>query len=648
MVYPPLHKPRIHVLTYKALTGLVLQARARVHDQAVISVDEYILDDAIARGRQLQQQGEIDVLVSAGSNAVILRSQLDIPVVSIEVTGFDLLLAFQRAKVFAERVGMVVFRDAMPELASVKDLLKIDLVQMSYETVANAAECLQALRQQGVTVVVGSSLIVDLAEQQGLHGLLVYSSDSIERALEKAIQIGDSAIRQAQKYENLNATFAHLHEAILAVDTRHCITAINPLMQKILGLGDENLIGLRLPDVATELSLAGVLSGQDDELDGVTQLRRGTYLMNRTAIIEHGLNAGALLTLRDTSAIHRADTTIRSHRKSRSGVARYTFDAITGKGAALSHARAVALRCARTSSTVLITGETGTGKELFAQAIHNASARQRGPFVALNCASFPESLLESELFGYEEGSFTGSRKGGKLGLFESAHTGTVFLDEIGDMPISLQTRLLRVLQEREVTRLGSNAPIAIDVRVIAATHRSLEASIVQGSFRADLYYRINILLVPLPPLRERLDDLQELARQLLDTKLREQGSPLPTDQVLLPLLPLLMQYRWPGNIRELENLMERFAVFLDGVRQAASVDYALFQHELPELTGALVGPGVPVANLPEPMAEIDDAQIQAQLLAHKGNRQSVALALGISRTTLWRRMREMESSPAEA
>src|SRR5690606_10829105 len=172
--------------------------------------------------------------------------------------------------------------------------------------------------------------------------------------------------------------------------------------------------------------------------------------------------------------------------------------------------------CAQSSATVLIVGESGTGKELLAQGIHNASPRQSQPFVAINCAAFPDTLLESELFGYVDGAFTGSSRGGKVGLFEAAHTGTIFLDEIGEMPLSLQTRLLRVLQEKEVLRIGATEPTPVDVRVIAATHRNLTQQVLQGEFRQDLYYRLNILLMHLPALRDRREDLPLLARHLAE------------------------------------------------------------------------------------------------------------------------------------
>ncbi|MBN8503034.1 MAG: propionate catabolism operon regulatory protein PrpR [Burkholderiales bacterium] len=655
MVFPyhpsPSRKPRICVLTYKALTGLVLQAEQAFRDRADIAVDEYVLDDAVFRGRQLQQQGQVDVLVSAGYNAAVLRSQVDLPVASIEVTGFDLLNAFKSASGISRRFGLVVYAGSIRELEPVRGLLQVDLEQLSYTTLAEARECVLRLRDQGIQVVVGSSLIVGIAEQLGLRGVLYYTAASVERALEKAVELGENVLRQAARFEQLNTVLSHLHEAILAVDTQHRITALNPLMRRILDLQDRDVIGQRLPDVAQELSLAAVLAGQVDEGpdEVVLALRRGTYLMNRSSLRERGLLTGALITLRETAAIQRADSAIRAQRRTQSRAARHRFDGIAGSSAPLAFARQVAKRCAATHSTVLITGETGTGKELFAQAIHNESARRAGPFVALNCASFPESLLESELFGYEEGAFTGSRKGGKPGLFEAAHTGTVFLDEIGDMPISLQTRLLRVLQEREVVRLGSHQPVQIDVRVIAATHQRLTERIAEGSFRADLYYRLNILHIALPPLRERGADLPLLAAHLLDAKLRELGQAAQGRRLLEPLLPTLLAYRWPGNIRELENLMERFAVFVSGARELGGIDVQQFLLEAPELRASEAPPlqgsiAAEASHPPDAPLSLSglpsDAAIQEALRRTGGNRQLAAQLLGVSRTTLWRRLRE--------
>ena len=361
-----------------------------------------------------------------------------------------------------------------------------------------------------------------------------------------------------------------------------------------------------------------------------------TCVANYIPIREQGLLAGAVLTLQEASVIQRADTNIRTERRVRNLAARYHFHQMVGSSSAFVHARLAAERYAATNSTVLITGESGTGKELFAQSIHNASSRRDKPFVAVNCAAFPEPLLESELFGYEEGAFTGSRKGGKPGLFEVAHTGTIFLDEIGDMPLSLQTRLLRVLQEKEVVHLGSAQPIPIDVRIVAATYQDLAQRAKDGLFRVDLYYRLNILHLHLPALRERVDDIPILALQMLHASLRRAGSSLPADQALAPLMPYLRSYRWPGNVRELENVAERLAVSLSAWQSATDINYGGFSKDFPEIFS-----DKPVEADPSPLSHrpLGAAALSEVMAQAGGNRKVAARMLGISRTTLWRHLK---------
>jgi propionate catabolism operon transcriptional regulator len=260
--------------------------------------------------------------------------------------------------------------------------------------------------------------------------------------------------------------------------------------------------------------------------------------------------------------------------------------------------------------------------------------------VAVNCSAFPEGLLESELFGYEEGAFTGSRRGGKAGLFEAAHTGTLFLDEIGDMAPALQTRLLRALQEREVVRLGGVAPIPVDVRIIAATHQPLDELIQERRFRSDLYYRINILRLQIPPLRDRRDDIEELATVFLTRCLDRLGATLK-EELLTPLINRFVLYAWPGNVRELENMCERLAVLLAGYDDPASIPADVLAQDCPELfhaSGLLVEP--------EPEIAWPD-RIRTTLSETGGRRQEAARRLGISRATLWRHMQAMKLAQPE-
>jgi propionate catabolism operon transcriptional regulator len=327
--------------------------------------------------------------------------------------------------------------------------------------------------------------------------------------------------------------------------------------------------------------------------------------------------------------------------------AKHGLNDLRGDSPAMQAVRQSIVLFAKSPATVLIQGETGTGKELVAQALHRESVGAQGfagkPFVAVNCGAVAESLLESELFGHEEGAFTGSRRGGHAGLFEAAHRGTLFLDEIGEMPLALQTRLLRVLEEREVVRVGGTRPIPVDVRIVCATHCDLDARTREGRFRADLFYRLSVLRLNLPPLRERPEDMVALAEWSLKNALASLGIRPHANlrAEISACIPLLTQYWWPGNVRELRNLMQRVALFLAAEPLQALTPNFMLQ-VAPELTGnarrdmPLAGP--PSASRPPPTKET-----LAQVLARfNGNREAAAKYLGISRTTLWRKLQRAD------
>ncbi|EEQ2112377.1 propionate catabolism operon regulatory protein PrpR [Escherichia coli] len=316
---------------------------------------------------------------------------------------------------------------------------------------------------------------------------------------------------------------------------------------------------------------------------------------------------------------------------------RYVLGDMLGQSPQMEQVRQTILLYARSSAAVLIEGETGTGKELAAQAIHREyfarhDARQgkkSHPFVAVNCGAIAESLLEAELFGHEEGAFTGSRRGGRAGLFEIAHGGTLFLDEIGEMPLPLQTRLLRVLEEKEVTRVGGHQPVPVDVRIISATHCNLEEDMRQGQFRRDLFYRLSILRLQLPPLRERVTDILPLAESFLKVSLAALAAPFSSAlrQGLQESETVLVHYDWPGNIRELRNMMERLALFLS-VEPTPDLTPQFLQLLLPEL--ARESAKTPAPRLLTP---------QQALEKFNGDKTAAANYLGISRTTFWRRLK---------
>nr|WP_256379855.1 MULTISPECIES: sigma 54-interacting transcriptional regulator [unclassified Brevibacillus] len=306
--------------------------------------------------------------------------------------------------------------------------------------------------------------------------------------------------------------------------------------------------------------------------------------------------------------------------------AKYRLEDIVGCSQAIREAKAWAASFGKTEATVLITGETGTGKELFAQGIHLVSQRSAGPFIAVNCAALPGNLLESELFGYEDGAFTGARRGGKPGLFELAHGGTLFLDEIGELSLPIQALLLRVLQEKKVRRIGGERIVPVDVRIIAATNRDLEQQIASGQFRSDLYYRLNVLTLEIPPLRERKEDIPDLVWSIIHEVGERRDKAIR--EVDPAIFALLEQHNWPGNVRELRNVVERMVLLCQSDRLDAS-DAEFFVSKIQR-----------VRDRPQP-GESEEAMLIRKVLEEtKGNRMEAAKILGMDRTTLWRKLKK--------
>jgi transcriptional regulator with PAS, ATPase and Fis domain len=307
--------------------------------------------------------------------------------------------------------------------------------------------------------------------------------------------------------------------------------------------------------------------------------------------------------------------------------ARFTFEDIIGISTSIKKAKELAMVAASSKSTVLLMGETGTGKELFAQAIHNQSTRKDNPFVAINCAAIPRELLESELFGYVEGSFTGARKGGRPGKFELAHSGTILLDEIGDMPQDMQVKLLRVLQASEVIRLGEHKPIAVDIRVIAASNRNLKKEISKGNFREDLFYRLNVFPIHVVPLRERPDDIVPLARYFLARCCKNMGK--QGISFSKGAESVLKQHNWPGNVRELENVVERAVNMVDAGEITPSFLECVNEEGIP--SSGRSGKNI--------LKDLELETITDTIKLSQNNLSLAAEKLGVSRGTLYNKIK---------
>lgn len=373
-----------------------------------------------------------------------------------------------------------------------------------------------------------------------------------------------------EKYQIIAIILDSIYDGILIADEKSIVRYINPEYTRITGVKSEDIVEHLITDVRPGAVLPSVIqTGKPLE---ATYRREGDieYLADMAPIILSGDIVGGVSIVKDVTEARQLMKEVQRYEKKTSNLttmvqqayrAQYHFADIIYSSAAMHKVLTVAKRIARGDSNVLITGESGTGKELVAQAIHNASPRGEGPFIALNCAALTSSLAESELFGYEEGAFTGARKGGRMGAFEIADGGTVLLDEIGELSLEIQAKLLRTLQERKVRHVGGAAEIPVDVRVLACTNRNLADMVKQSQFREDLLYRLNVVQLKLPPLRERNNDVQMLAEKFLEVYSHRTRRAFAFSSMVFPVL---QHHVWPGNIRELTNAVEFAANMCEG------------------------------------------------------------------------------------
>ncbi|KLU61643.1 arginine utilization regulatory protein RocR [Peptococcaceae bacterium CEB3] len=440
----------------------------------------------------------------------------------------------------------------------------------------------------------------------------------------------------------LEAVVENPHEGLVVVD-EHChVVMMNQFYLDVVGFSLEEVIGKHILEITPHSQLPETVQTGNPQFAELWKVGEREFIMMRVPIKKDGKIIGAIgKTLFKDMAIARVfakkmiqlenDLEYYKEEFRKIHVSDYTFDDIVGTSAALMKAKNLAVRAAQSSSTVLITGESGTGKEIFASSIHNSGPRRKGPFIKINCAAVPEQLLESELFGYSDGAFTGARKGGKPGKFELANKGTILLDEASDMSLAMQAKLLRVIQDKEVERVGGTQPVPVDVRIIAASNRDLQQLVKEKKFRSDLFYRLNVISLELPPLRERSDDVELLANHLIAKLNRELGTGV---QGISPeAMGVLKAYHWPGNVRELGNVLERMLNLC--------TDDSIDLRDLP--AHLLRGAGLPnreecSSTLKECLYEAEKNMILNALYATKGNKMQAARALGIHRSVLYRKL----------
>ena len=480
-----------------------------------------------------------------------------------------------------------------------------------------------------------------LARRYGLPSVIIRTGeDTLLQAIDEAINTVDRIRHERITSQMYKTIIYSSKDGLLYVDTAGRIKVRNHAIRRMNG--DVSLMNRPLKQALPYLYkiFHSVIASGQQETGRILTIpgTKTTVSVSCTPVIANKEISGVIINLTDITMIQDLESQIRRKLSERGLQAKYTFQDIIHQSSIIDNTIETARRYAASDSNVIIVGETGTGKELFAQSIHNSSNRKNGPFVAINCAALPESLLESELFGHVEGAFTGTSKGGKMGLFEQAHGGTLFLDEVGEISLSTQSKLLRVLQERQVRRVGDNKVIAVNVRIISATNKSILQLSQQGEFRRDLMYRLDVLRLFLPPLCSRENDAELLFLHLLEVHSQETRTLLP--KLDPDALPLLRRYPFTGNIRELKNIAERASVLKTGsFISKKNLQEALYPQDLET---AFVSPLDSGSFLLEGDTLSEPEKLRLVLKQCGGNRTRAAKMLGMDRTTLWRKLQKYQ------
>ena len=602
-----------------------------------VRVEVAELEAAVSLARRLLAEDDY-LFISRRGTRDLLRKSLKIQVVNIPGEASDYIPAIQQLR---GEQGLIAFfsfeEDISNELRTICYLLHL---KMKHYCFSDSLSCQAAVQQavaDGAAWGLGGVVSERFAKHCDLAYLRVESSDaSILHALDTAQQLYITQQENARQQEQLQIQLEryqnildYTHDAIIAIDEKGRISTTNQIAEQMLQPAQPPFVGRPVEEVLPNTHMTNVLHTGEAEIGQMMNIHGTLVSTNRVPIRVGGQVKGVVATFQDIKTLQTAERNIRIKLHEKGLVAKYRFSDILGRSPASLDAKRLSENIADAQFTVMLYGETGTGKEMFAQSIHNASPRRDGPFVAINCTALNRNLLESELFGYADSSFTGARRGGKAGLFETAHGGTVFLDEIGELPLEFQAPLLRVLQEKEVRRVGDDTVIPVDIRIIGATNRNLLQLVEEGKFRRDLYYRLNVLSVLVPPLRERGDDYLEIARCIYERVLPQHTEEEET--VFLRVLDRCRSYAWPGNVRELTNLVERVSLLLHrGSREEEVVQLLNVQWQETPPAAPLVPGSAP--------ALLDREAVQEALRRNGGNLSRTAKTLGVSRSTLYRRL----------
>ncbi|WP_119309034.1 sigma 54-interacting transcriptional regulator [Cohaesibacter haloalkalitolerans] len=526
------------------------------------------------------------IIISRGGTARMIRKALNVEVIEVEASVQRTLAFVFKETTEQSRVGIVGFAPLINMVTPICTTLARNYRSFELREKESFQERMDMLVQWKPDVVIGDAVAFEWAKSKGLNAYLIESSmETIVDAFERAMLVYKNLNRYFMAEKKLEAVLDCTRDGAVLVNSEGRIEEINKQGCTILAHPRDELLGANIAGFFNTPELSKALRKKTHARNMIVTCNDDKLALDHIPVSSAKLSDNASVILfQPVQKIQDAGNLIRKKLSESGFYAKYTFDNILYHCQEMKRLVEMAQLYSRTASNIMIVGETGTGKELFAQSIHNAGTLSNGPFVAVNCAALPGNLLESELFGYAAGAFTGASRSGKIGLFELAHEGTLFLDELTEMDVFLQAKLLRALQTGEIMRVGDNKLIPIKVRIIAATNKNPVEAIRNSRLRADLFYRLNVLDLKIPPLRDRRGDPELLFAKFLEKACRQQSIPVPP--LSGKLLKELRHYGWPGNVRELENCAEKFAT----LQSLHDFDMPLLSSELHQMGRASAAP----------------------------------------------------------
>lgn len=607
----------------------------------IVSFSKGGLDDSISAGLDMEKKGA-EVIITRRATANILRENLNIPVLAIGVTAFDLLHSLKTACRQGTKILLTSLKEEMPQMDISQNFLGVDIVTGEFFDQESLRKCVYKGKQNGCDFVIGGGTSVKIAREIGLDGIEFHTTENVmNTAIEDAISIAGSKRQEQEKATRLRTIMDATSEGIISIDQNGLITTINQSVADLFKIDEQAVLGSPIQNYISGNSAYKVLNNHKAIWNEVKKINGKSFIVNQAPLKINNNLIGAVITLTETSSVISAENKLRRSLAKRPK-AKYTFKDLIFRSPEMEKTISEAKQYAQTDSSILISGESGTGKELLAHAIHNASSRKNSSFVSINCGALPDQLLESELFGHEEGAFTGSKKGGHLGLFELAHNGSIFLDEIGNTPPRLQNQLLRVLQEKEVMRVGGDRLIPVNVRVVSATNQPLNKQIQMGHFREDLLFRLNILTINIPPLRNRTQDIPALTEAMV----QKLSSRYEIDSIAIPshYIDRLKSLNWPGNVRQLHNFLEKLVVLCNG--KFSRLIFEELHAELLEYS-QLKEKNLKTENFLHKSFQNELKNSETEIILKTleechYSKTKAAKKLGISRTTLWRKMKNLQ------